>query len=91
MLRNSKTGNFNSENFNADHRLLYRALRSNGKPTFIRFGKRAAPAFIRFGKRGQSENLIDDINANPSYNKDLRLNAVTSQNLNPKKLFDYWP
>ncbi|CAA88434.1 FMRF-Like Peptide [Caenorhabditis elegans] len=28
-----------------------RGLRSsNGKPTFIRFGKRASPSFIRFGK-----------------------------------------
>ncbi|CAP23861.2 Protein CBR-FLP-4 [Caenorhabditis briggsae] len=24
---------------------------SNGKPTFIRFGKRASPSFIRFGRK----------------------------------------
>ncbi|CAJ0605881.1 unnamed protein product [Cylicocyclus nassatus] len=30
---------------------FYRYLRSsNGKPTFIRFGKRAKPTFIRFGR-----------------------------------------
>ncbi|KAK6737989.1 hypothetical protein RB195_020215 [Necator americanus] len=29
---------------------LFRSLRSNGKPTFIRFGKRAQPSFIRFGR-----------------------------------------
>ncbi|CAI2337555.1 unnamed protein product [Caenorhabditis sp. 36 PRJEB53466] len=29
-----------------------RGLRSsNGKPTFIRFGKRASPSFIRFGRK----------------------------------------
>uniref|UniRef100_A0A1I7WV87 FMRFamide-related neuropeptides-like n=1 Tax=Heterorhabditis bacteriophora TaxID=37862 RepID=A0A1I7WV87_HETBA len=31
---------------------FYRTFRSatNGKPTFIRFGKRAQPSFIRFGR-----------------------------------------
>lgn len=50
MLKNSnlKANNFYSKNL---YSLFDRALRSNGKPTFIRFGKRAAPAFIRFGKR----------------------------------------
>lgn len=90
MLRNSniKNGNFNSENFNADNRLHYRALRSNGKPTFIRFGKRAAPAFIRFGKRGQMETLIDESDDNLLYNNGLRTGTAFSQNLSNKKLSD---
>ena len=37
-----------------------RASRSNGKPTFIRFGKRSGkPTFIRFGKRS-GEMLLDE-------------------------------
>uniref|UniRef100_A0A1I7UCJ4 Uncharacterized protein n=1 Tax=Caenorhabditis tropicalis TaxID=1561998 RepID=A0A1I7UCJ4_9PELO len=34
------------------HPMHLRGLRSsNGKPTFIRFGKRASPSFIRFGRK----------------------------------------
>ncbi|CAJ0932175.1 unnamed protein product, partial [Mesorhabditis belari] len=38
---------------------LTRMSRANGKPTFIRFGKRSKPTFIRFGKRSSFKNAED--------------------------------
>ncbi|CAJ0586657.1 unnamed protein product, partial [Mesorhabditis spiculigera] len=39
-------------------RQFARNSRANGKPTFIRFGKRSKPHFIRFGKRDQQMGLM---------------------------------